>query len=251
MFGKSMSRQFWYHTPRPASTAFKNLWILDMYGVLIPSSWQAMINTFQKHGISVRDDQIRSCVASSKHDHISNIVRNCLPSDSTKVREERVTGILKDFPEYQLDWFQKNPTSSFVIDLPQLKSFLVQEGNALVVTSMFPQKIMDYLACKVYEQGLFPNLLLNSSASMPTRTSLVKMAMNIYPAEHTTFFVDTICDAKEISSNVPEIDVVGVVGYSAEQPFQLAGRFVKEAETTDVIYSMSYAVYKEHGLFEI
>ncbi len=219
---------------------WKKLSILDTYGVVIPSSWKPMTDCFKSYGIPIIEEDAAKCIASSKKDHITNIIREKLKLQDEPTQFKFISLILRDFPSFQLEWFKKNPTSIKIIDLDKLQEYQKDKQNALVFTSMFPNSIMNFLSTEFYKQGICPNAIYNSSSVFTTRSSLVQHALNVFPAEKNYFLVDTIADADEIGKNFPQVDVIGVMGHSAEPHYNLASRFIKEANVKEVIYSSGY-----------
>jgi hypothetical protein len=222
----------------------QNLWILDTYGVLIPSNWKPMQQAFLRFGVLLTDNDIRKFVASSKHNHIQNLVREFLKVKDLKVENWFIERILEQFQNYQLKFFKENPSETTkIIDLQHLLDFQSIDGNKLVLTSMFPKQIVDYLSNEFKNQGFYPNAILTTSFENPTRSHLVEEALTTFPSEKTCFFVDTISDAKEISENFKDsVDVIGVIGHSAELPYMLSSRFIQEANANEVIASLVWRV---------
>ncbi len=198
-----------------------------------------MINNFRSYGVPLTELDVSKHIASSKKDHITNLVREYFQNQDANTHDQFILSLLDNFPKFQLKWFQENPDSTKIIDLQQMLEFQQDPQHALVFTSMFPDPIMNFLTHQFQRQGMFPNAILNASTEC-TRSDLVKKAMAKFPAQKTSFLVDTISDACEIGTKFPKVDVIGVIGYSAESRHNLASRFVKEANVKEVIHSFRY-----------
>jgi hypothetical protein len=241
MLKLSFFRSF-HCSQRSVQQKLSHLSIFDTFGVLIPASTHGMINCFKKYGVLLTEADVKCDVLSSEHAHITKLVRKHLQIKDTTVENQFISLIVNDFPKSQLECFQHNVELTRIIDLEAIQRYQQDSKKAIVVTSMFPDSIFNFLKTRFQQQGFYPNAFLNCSCAKIDYSALVRESMRLFPAKTTYFFVDTVADAGDIRQKIPNINVVGVVGESAEMQRDLASRFIDEADATDVIYSFAWQI---------
>lgn len=116
------------------------------------------------------------------------------------------------------------------------------QNETIVLTSMFPKKIVSHLSMKFKNQGFIPYMCY-SSGEFATRTEMVQDAMSKFPAFEAFFYVDTVADIEE-TSKIPDLKTIGMIGcLGAEDQFGLAKRFAKAG----AFATMTHTTHWEHA----
>jgi len=193
--------------------------IVDLAGVLIPaeSMLQGMRQLFQLHTNKEPTlEQIKQATAHSKPKHIANIMHLLNVPNSSLPR------LLSHYDKVQLNYFQQHPPTLLPGTLDAVSHF----QSRIVVTSMFPPSIFEFIMENLRRQGLLADASFCCTSELLTRERMIESGKILFPAKRNVFFADT-CQDFESTKNCPNLLRVGVTNHSSEPMSGLEARLIQ------------------------
>jgi phosphonoacetaldehyde hydrolase len=174
------------------------------YGCFAPTG--AFIETFNRFGLSVTQEEARGPMGKHKRDHIKEILRIPRISEQwenlygRKFIEEDVDFIYRDFIPLQLSVLEEH--SAIVPELPSALEVIRQRDMKIGSTTGYSRQMMDIIGPLAAKQGYKPDCVVCASdvrAGRPAPWMAFRNAeiLGVYPARVILKIGDTITDIEE------------------------------------------------------